>query len=365
MADLAAVRPVLERPGPFTTVHLDVSRTAEDHRQQLEARLTNTRHTLEHAGIDAALIEEIGDRLREQTHATGEVRRTLVAEQGEVVFDDVRLGHTSWPETVATGPLPDLAGWASQLDGGFPFVLVRADRRGADIEAYAAASRPPVARTEVEGTEWDLTKLPEGDWAQDRYQRRAENNWEANARLVAAEVDQLRRRLRPRLVVLAGDVRARADLAELLDEGGAGASSVAQIESGGRAAGASEEAMWTDVMRLLANLEASAHHDLVEVLERGTARSEGVAGDLDQVVDSLVLGEVDTVVLDLAVAHDLRVDPGRHPGLPLPDGALTAGPLPADQVLLAAAALTGAGLSLLPRDLTPGERGVAATLRWS
>src|SRR3954469_3292874 len=120
---LDAVRPVLDSEGPFVTVHLDVSRNTEDARQQLDARLTNTRGELREADVPAELVERLEERLREPTHLPGQVRRTLVACGDQVLLDDVRVGDSPWPEGTTVGPLPDLAGYVSLADGERSFVL--------------------------------------------------------------------------------------------------------------------------------------------------------------------------------------------------------------------------------------------------
>jgi hypothetical protein len=363
---LDQIRSVLDQPGPYITLHLDVSRSTEDARQQLDARWTTTRHELEHHGITGPVLTELEERLREPTGLAGEVRRTLVATPDRVVFDEVRAGPAGWPEGVGVGPLPDVAGWLAQTDGSFPFAVVRTDRAGADIEVYLAPGGKPTQTTSVEGDTFDLTKLPEGDWAQDKYQQRAENTWHANAQLVADQLRDIDSRYRPRLVVVCGDVRARSDLAGLLSDLDA---SIAVSESGGRAAGVSDEALWNDVRRHLDETRARDIDALFQELARGTAIGEGVVTGPDRVADALVKGEVERLVLDLGDAHETTVDPDDHPGLALPEAALHAGPLPADQVLVAAAALTGAEVSVLPHEVPLPQdfalsSGVAATLRW-
>ncbi|HWJ83247.1 MAG TPA: Vms1/Ankzf1 family peptidyl-tRNA hydrolase [Nocardioides sp.] len=364
---LQQIRNVLDHPGPYVTLHLDVSRATEDARQQAASRWTTTRHELEHQGVSQELIEQLGERLAEPTHLPGEVRRTIVASPEQVLLDDARSGGSSWPETVSVGPLPDLAGWLSMTDGQFPFALVRTDRVGADIEMYVAPSRPAAERTTVAGDTFDITKLPEGDWAQDKYQRRAENTWAANARLVAEQLRALDARYRPRLVVLCGDVRACAELASVLGE--VPGATVVTVGSGGRAAGTSEEALWDDVHRLLDEQRARDTDELLQELARGTAVGEGVITGPDRVADAFVKGGVERLVLDLEDAHNAQVTAADHEGLALPGAAPSAGPLPADQVLVAAAAMTDAELAVLPHEVPlPQEfalaQGVAATLRW-
>lgn len=357
---LDQVRTVLDRPGPYVSVHLDVSRATEDARQQLDARWTTSRHELERHGIAPAVIDEIGERLHEPTHLPGEVRRTIVATPEGVVLDDARAGSSWWPEGVSVGPLPDLAGWLGMVDGEFPFVLVRADRAGADLEVYVARGRGIAEAASVDGETMDIRKLPEGDWMQKKYQQRAENNWQANAELVAGQLRELARSYQPRLVIVCGDVRARTDLVEII--GDVPQVDVEVVESGGRAAGVDEDALWADVQRVLDAYEARDTEDLLQTLARGKAVGEGAALGVDPVVDAFVQGGVDTLAIDLATAHEKAIDAADHPGLTLPESAAGAGPLPADQVLVAAAAMTDAGLTVLPRDVL--EEPVAATLRW-
>lgn len=357
---LDTVKPLYDADGPYVTVHLDVSRDTEDARQQLDARWTTTRHDLEHAGVDAALIDEIGTRLHETVRVPGEVRRTMVAAGGTLVFDQLTPGHTVLPETVATGPLPDLAGWMSLAAGGTTYVLVLVDRVGADLRLFTGHERTPVRELTVEGTTENITKVPEGGLAQQEYQSRAEQQWRDNAREVADAVRSLCRQAAPRVVLLAGDVRARTLLAEDLD---GIHPDVVQLETGGRAAGTSQQALDEEVRRILAAYDAHAEQDVAETLDRGRARGEGVATGLDDVLTALVRAEVDRLALDLQAMHERTVRPADHPGLALPGTADTADELPADQVLIAAAAATGAEVVVMPSELTHGG-GVSATLRF-
>lgn len=364
---LDTVRPIYEHAGPFVSLHLDVSRDTETGRQQIDSRWTTTRHELERRSIPGALIDQLEQRLREPTHVKGPVRRTIIATPEEVLFDDVRAGRSPWPETVEVGPLPDLAGWVSMADGQFPFLIVRADRLGADLELYLAANAGVAEAREVDGSDLHLTKVPDGDWAQDKFQQRAENQWHENAQLAVAAIEELLVGRGVQLVVIAGDVRARADIAQMLGE--RDDLTIVQTEAGGRAAGASDEALWAAVGKAVADVQAHAVDRVGQRLARGLAVAEGVVTGPDAVADALVKGAVEQLVLDLDDAHATAVSAADHPGLALPTAAEKAGELPADQVLIAAAALTDAEVSVvphelpLPRELTLSS-GVAALLRW-
>lgn len=364
---LDTVRPIFESAGPFTTLHLDVSRDTEDARQQLDARWTTTRHQLEGEGASDALLAALEERLRAPSHVAGPARRTVVASGDEIVFDDVRAGTSSWPESVSTGPLPDLTGWLAMADGQIPFLLVRADRIGADIELYRAGNQPAASESSVDGSSLHVTKVPDGDWAQDKFQQRAENRWHENAQLAVAAIDEALAGNDVRVVFVAGDVRARSDIAGMLAE--RDQLTVVPVEAGGRAAGASDDALWEEVRRQLAAVQADTLEDLSQRLARGSAIAEGTVAGPDAVADALVRGAVGHLLLDLEDAHNVSVAAEDHPGLPLPGAGTAVGPLPADQVLTAAAALTDAEVSVLvpglpvPRELALAS-GAAALLRW-
>lgn len=356
---LSTLQDVYAHPGPFVTVHLDVSRDTEDAPQQLDARWTSARHTLEKEGVEASLIEQIGQRLQEPTDLAGEVRRTIIAAGGEVVFDDVIAGHSVWPEVVTVGDLPDVSGWLHQVDGQMPFLLVVADREGADIDFYRALTTD-ASHAEVAGDTLHIHKFQGGGWSHKRFQQRSENQWESNAREVAEEVRATVTRRRPRVVVLAGDERARTFIASALD---GVQCEVVQVTAGGRGAGSSTEALWSEVRQVLAHIEAEDQRDLSGRLEEKWGQGNGAVLGVDDVIEALVQRKVETLVLDLQKAHDIAVDPTRYPGLPLPEQVVTKKELPADQVLVAAGAATDAALAVLPAAQTKGG-GVAAMLRW-
>lgn len=357
---LHAVRPVLDRPGPYLTVHAEVGRTDEHALDQLDARWTSLRHELEHHDVDRALVEQLGERLRENTHVPGEARRTIVATPHEVVFDDVQPGHALWPEIVDLGELPDLAGWLRQADRAIPFLLVRLDRTGGDLAFHRAVSRAPSEESTVQGETFQIRKVPEGDWAQKQYQNRAQGLWAQNAAAVAEELTRMVARLRPQVILVAGDVRAADELVEAL---GRHPTPVVRLHAGGRAAGISEEALWQEIDTVLAEHEAHADQELAERLDEGQGRAKGVAVGSVDVLEALVRGQVDELVLDPAQVRDATVHPADFPGLELPEPARSSAELPADRVLVAAAARSDSAVSLLPEALVPGH-GVAAILRW-
>jgi hypothetical protein len=358
---LDALRTIFEESGPYLTIHAEVGRTSQDALDALDSRWTSIRHDLEHHDVDGGLVEEIGERLHANTHVDGEVRRTIVAVDDHIVFDDLQAGHSMWPETVDFADLPDLSGWLRLADAEVPFVLVNVDRSGGDVDFYRARARPRTEHESVEGEAFYITKVPEGDWSNKRYQRGAEELWKENAGQVAEVVIGLVREHHPAAVLVAGDVRAVQELTDALADTRA---TVVRLESGGRAEGTSEKALWSEVDRVLADLEAHRQQSVADRLAQAAGRDDGAAVGTDAVLDALVRRQVDQLVLDLDEASRQQVSPAEHEGLVVPESARNSPELPADRVLVAAAALSDSGLALIPAELAPGD-GIAALLRWS
>lgn len=359
---LQTVQQVLAHRGPFVTVHAEVGRGSEDAAQQLEARWSTIRARLEEEGVSADLAGRIRERLHENPHLPGETRLTVVAAEDDVVLTDLQNGTSHWPETVDVDALPDLAGWLTLAEGQLSFVLAVVDREGADIEAYESLLRGPIDESTVQGDDFPIRKVPHRNFSQKQFQQSAENTWKRNAADVAEEITSMVRSGAARLVLVAGDERARTEVVEALDGVKA---EVVQVTSGGRAAGASTESLWTEVHQVLAQFRAHEERELLESLTRARGDGQGQAGvhGLHPVLDALVKGQVERVVLDLAAVRDATVRLADHPGLALPNGEddLEAS---ADRVLIAAAAATNAEVTLLPAEQTGGD-GVAALLRWA
>src|SRR5437764_181382 len=74
--------------------------------------------------------------------------------------------------------------------------------------AHGAGGATVTTVGEESGSDPNLRKSNPGGWSQRRYQNRAENLWEQNAKSVADQVASLVDETGARLVVVAGDVRA-------------------------------------------------------------------------------------------------------------------------------------------------------------
>src|SRR5206468_12244764 len=135
-------------------------------------------------------------------------------------------------------PLPRLLPYLAQLTTELPHVVVVADRTGADILAIGPAGQQ---QTTVEGSrEHPIHRTAADVWNERHFQHRVENNWTANAHDVADAVAKQLANGPAKLVIIAGDVRARNLIADAL--GTPPGVTVRTIEEGGRAAGSSADA---------------------------------------------------------------------------------------------------------------------------
>ena len=180
-----------------------------------------------------------------------------------------------WPETVDLGDLPDLGSWLRVAEQEIAFLLVQVDRTGGDIDFYRALARPRSEHQTVEGASYYIRKVPQGDWAQKQFQQGAEELWKKNAREVADHVRTLARANRPQAILVGGDVRAVTGLVDALETGGD--VPVVKLESGGRAAGISEDALWKEISVVLADFEAHGEKETADDLAEAAGRDRGAA----------------------------------------------------------------------------------------
>src|SRR5690606_35534513 len=114
--------------------------------------------------------------------------------------------------------------------------------------------------------------------------------------------------------------------------------------SGGRAAGASQAALWAEVRTVVDGLVAERDAAVAARLDEARGRGEGSATGIDEVAEALAQSKVEQLAVDLDALAERTVPTERLVGVALPDAAQQQRELPADRALVAAAALTGASL---------------------
>jgi hypothetical protein len=347
-------------PGPFASVHIDVSRDAENADQHVELQARAVCDQLREQGAPDDVVKVLQELLVENTHTPAPVSRTVVAtEAGGVLFDQLVHDNTEQP-SASWGPLPDLGAWLQSEDSNTPFVLAVVNHEGGDVAAYVTDAAAPTAQTSVGDSSEIINKVKGGGWGHMRYQNATENVWSDNA---AAVVDEIRSHVRKgfRLILLAGDPKSRSMVRELLGDSGPG--ELLDIEEGGgRSEDGGDEVLQEAVRERLAEHAVAHRLEVNRELEDRLGRDHAVATGVRDVADAFVRGQVDTLLIDPSEAARLELDPANHPGLVLGSGPVDA-PVRADLALVAAAAMTSAEVTIAPSE-TIGGVPVAALLRW-
>jgi hypothetical protein len=366
--DVSFLNPVLAATGPFATVCADVTHTTENADTELELRVRAISEKLTGQGAPETVVEAVRSRLLEGNEGgdagTLKGRAVVVASDGSVELDQA-LVDAPLREVAEWSPQPDLTPVLRQLPGRVPHIVVLTDRTGADITFMGGPGA--VEEETVQGDTYQIRKFPGGGWAHHRYQHNTENKWVHNADEVAERISSMVRRLGPRFVLVAGDIRARQILTDRASD--LWSDLIVSMDEGGRAAGADREPVDRRMNELIAEHEARECAEVLEQIRAAGAHGLSVTG-IPATVEALRKGQVETLVVS--------DDPG--------DGTLLVGasPLelgvdqqdmdalgihgeivPADRALLAAAVASSAGVVMVPKSAMPADTPVAAVLRYT
>jgi hypothetical protein len=371
--DVSFLEPVVAATGPFATVCADVTHTTENADTELDLRVRAVAERLTEQGAPEAAVEAVRSRLLEGNEggAAGTLkgRAVIVASDGSVVLDQA-LVDAPLREIAEWQPQPDILTVLRQLPGRVPHVRVLIDRTGADITYVGTPGHidDDTEERTVEGETFHLRKVRVGGWAHDHWQNSAENQWEANAARVAERIASYARRLSPKFVLIAGDVRARNILAGLASD--LWKDLVVTMEEGGRAAGADRAPIDAREGELVAEHEARECAQVLEQVQAASAHGLSVTGTAP-VVEAMRKNQVETLVL-ADEPDDEKLLVGGSPlelGVNQDDmqalGVQEVHSVPADRALVAAAVTTRAGVVVLPRSAMPGDIPVAAVLRYT
>jgi hypothetical protein len=293
--------------GPFATAYIDCGMPSEDMAQRLELGWRALRTELTEGGADEATLVAMDTACTGET--TGAPGRCLIGAQGRVLLD-LELPRAPLRETATVDALPHVMPLVAILGEQIPYVLVVADRTGADIEVHGDLGRLEL-EVEITGDDNVIRKVQPGGWSQRRFQQRAEDSWDKNAGLIADRVTRLVEAVDACIVITAGDVRTRAYLREHLPA--TVTDLLVDIDEGGRAAGSSIEALRQRVEQLVA--EAAVRRQLAAMAkfdeERGQ-QDRAVEG-LTHTVEALQKAQVDTLVLRDDPSSDLTLWIGPEP----------------------------------------------------
>ena len=346
-------------PGPFASVLVDVSRDSEDAGHQLELRIRALREQLLEEGAPADVVEALGARLDEVVHQPAPVSRQLVATERGVLLDEVV--HARFDDQYARwDALPDVTRWIALEDGTVPFVLAVVDHEGGDVATYRSDVPGPESQEATGGETFHESKVRGTGLSNIRMQNVVENVWKRNAQEVADLVQSQVSRGH-RLVLLAGDPKSRSQVHSMLAD--LQRAEVMELESGSRADDGGEEALMAAVRDAVHKYVVAQRLDVAHVLQDRLGRDEAVATGTTDVLDAMVRGQVDTVLIDPDRLAEATLTVQDHPGLSLGAVGAPDASVRADLALVAAAAVTGADVAVAGAGVLRGTPA-AALLRW-
>jgi hypothetical protein len=345
------------------SVYLGTEAAVENAARHAEVRWKDLRRDLADSGAPERLLDAV-DPLVGPAHMGGECLVVLASDEGrrlEVVehFPDPPVGDLArW------GALPVLAPLIEWRQRTVPHVLVLVDRAGADLVVSRAGDE---RHFEVTGTDSPITKTAVGGWSQRRYQQRAEDSWEHNAGEVARVVARLAEAAGARLIVLAGDVRAKALLVERLP---APLAELVREAPGGRSPDGSDDELAVVATRLVANVVAADSAEVLRVFQEDLGRSDRAVAGGDAVLTALCEARVDTLLLTgdpveqpTAWFGPAPVPVGRSADRLRDLGVSEVHEAPLVDVAVRAAVGTDAAVRVVP--VAPAlDQGLGALLRW-
>ncbi|HZB49285.1 MAG TPA: Vms1/Ankzf1 family peptidyl-tRNA hydrolase [Mycobacteriales bacterium] len=371
MTRLDSLSDLVTSPGPFATAYLDAGRAEELGPQKVELRWRALRGSLAEQGADDATLDAMEAAVGGHEGVTGAHGQLLVGSGGRLRYDVVLPGPPR-RETARWSPLPHLMPMVAQLGPVVPYVLALVDRTGADLTVHGPTREWSL---EIEGDTHQIRKVGVGGWSHLRYQHRAEDLWEANARRVADAIESAVRATAARVVVLAGDVRAREVLRKVLAE--PAAELVVELQTGGRADGIDEEKLDDEVAAVVARAAADADQAVVDRFTEAHGRAAAGVADvlavdsIPDTVEALRKAQVDTVIVVDDPSSDAMAWVGPEPvHIALAREELTelgvTEPVQdrLDAALVRAAAGTDAAVVTLAAGQLELRDGVGATLRY-
>jgi hypothetical protein len=261
--------------------------------------------------------------------------------------------------------LPDVIPILDSAQRTIPHIIVLADRAGADVFAVDALAATPIHHVDGE-TEFIHRGHP-GGWSQRRFQQRAENTWEANAKIVAHEVEQLAQEVDAQLVIGAGDVRAIGFLESALPT----ALRNRFVEVEGSREGDFDTTAGHVAEVVASHVAGRMARELSDLSDRIAA--EDAVARLDDVAAALRRGAVETlyvsthnqledVLLAFSAQDQLLVAPVATELAAITHAPITEGPL--RSVCIRAALNQGADIVVAPHSPVFEHAPVAATLRF-
>ncbi|MDN3352175.1 hypothetical protein [Actinomadura sp. DC4] len=355
--DLLFLRALYDHPGPFASVYLDMRRTEAS--RTVEARWHARRRELAGQGAPPETVEAIERVVRDEREPGC---LAVFATGDEVVYAKVLDGPPR-AESARYAPLPHVGPLLEQRGEPVSRLVAVVNRLGARLTCVAA-----------DGTWWNIDVPPKvefpvrkpkgGDMqSQPHAQNAAEDTWRANAKQVALVIERAAGACAGEVIVLAGDVRARAAVLEHLSE-----PMLTRIAESPSSCGPGLDA---EVAAAVERRRTARLRAAVDRYEEQLTKGRRAAGGLAAVVGALRNAQVASLLISPDVFADTPVWTGpRGTDLATSPGELrdlgVAEPTEdrADAAMIRAAACTDGELLLVNLDDWHADQGLGALLRY-
>ncbi|MGW7446602.1 baeRF2 domain-containing protein [Kitasatospora sp. NPDC054795] len=209
--DTRALRALFAVPGPFLSVYFDL-----DPRPEMgldtEERWRGLCRDLAGQGSDPHELDALTRRFLSSQPGSGVL--AAFAAGGDVVHSAVLPGCDQ-RDLALRASLPHLLPMLTWRQDHPAHVVAVVDRTGADLRLYPTGATDGARRTII-GPDDEIERNQPGGRSQMRYQHRAEDSWEHNAVKAAEALGTALAEVDARVLMLAGDVRARQYLTKHL-----------------------------------------------------------------------------------------------------------------------------------------------------
>jgi hypothetical protein len=367
--DLRDLSDVLIADGPFVTVLVESESAVERPADKYELVWKDVSRELIDKGVDGDTVEAVMGA--KGTHDEGNARLVVASADDHQVKLAMSLRHAPRQPVVDVAPLPHLLPLVEELSQRVPYVLVKADRAGATIEAWReAGDKAGEASGSVE-TGWGPDPRGPSKWQHTAHQHELESGWIGDiASDIVRTVSRLAAEVKPELVIGVGDQRELKAIEEHLP--GDLRPKWATVE-GGRGEDGSEDLVRERVSGLLHRHTAAKTLTELEDYAQERGQLKRAVDGVGPVVSALQKAQVQTLLVTTDAPQEGVLWFGPEPaqvgntaeelkaiGVPMPSSG------PVVDVLLRAAIGTGADVSLVPHEIEQAPHGgVGALLRYA
>jgi Bacterial archaeo-eukaryotic release factor family 2 len=367
------IRQLYKHPGPFATVYFDGSRTTEQGQHEVELRWRALRSELAQAGAEETVLTAMDGAVNSDLSAGGRHGHLVVADADGALLLDETTDEPPLREYASWSRLPHLMPFLARRSEVVPFVVVLADRTGANIYVNASGSEAKLGQPEslTGADQRPIHKTGRDTWSERHFQNRVDNSWAENAVNVAESVGRHVREISAQVVLVAGDVRARTLVMEAVAERVPPGIDITETTAGGRADGAALEPIEQAVHDAILRIRWRHRRAVLEKLRQGVGRDDYAVTGIELVLEALRNGQVETLVISDDPSSTERAWLGDEPLQLARDreqlsqlGVTDPVQDRLDAALIRAVAGSGADLLITPNAHAYLDGGIGATLRY-